>query len=137
MTAALSIRRATPADVDAIRDLVLRAYAKWVPITPRKPRPMTTDYALAIADYRYDLLFCGEQLAGVIGTSVKEGELRIVNVAIAPDHQGKGLGTHLMRYAEELARKAGASSMRLLTNKLMRENVALYEKLGFRIETET
>lgn len=61
----------------------------------------------------------------------------IVNVAIAPDRQGYGLGTRLMRHAETLAAEAGLTGTRLYTNKLMAENIALYERLGYRFEKET
>ena len=64
-------------------------------------------------------------------------ELLIVNVAIEPGHQGHGLGTRLMRHAETLAAEAGLRATRLYTNKLMAENIALYERLGYRFEKET
>lgn len=137
MTFHLSIRRVGAEQVDQIRDLSARAYAKWVPITTRKPRPMTADYNVSVQTNHFDFLFEGERLVGLIETVQQDCELMIVNVAIEPDCQGKGYGTRLMRYAEQLAQDADLSGTRLYTNKLMAENIALYERLGYSFEKET
>lgn len=131
------IERAGPDEVDAIRNLVARAYARWVGVTPRKPKPMTADYDAAIGMHRFDLLYRSGELAGLIETVIENGELMIVNVAIDPRHQGKGLGSSLMRHAEQLARASNLRGTRLYTNKLMTENIELYERLGYRFEKET
>lgn len=137
MASPLSIRRVGPEQVDQIRDLSLRAYAKWIPITPRKPRPMTADYSVSVLTNRFDFLFEEERLVGLIETVQQDSDLMIVNVAIEPDCQGKGYGTTLIRHAEQIAQVAGLSGTRLYTNKLMTENIALYERLGYRFEKET
>lgn len=61
----------------------------------------------------------------------------VVNVAVDPAYQGRGYGARLMRYAEGLASEAKLLGTRLYTNKLMEENIALYEALGYRFEKET
>ena len=137
MESPLSIRRVGPDQVDQIRDLSMKAYAKWVPITPRKPRPMTADYSVSILTNQFDFLFEGERLVGLIETVQRDSELMIVNVAVDPDYQGKGYGTTLMRHAEKLAKDSGFIGTRLYINKLMTENIALYERLGYRFEKET
>lgn len=47
------------------------------------------------------------------------------------------MGVQLIYHAEELAAKAGLRGTRLYTNKIMRENIALYEALGYIFEKET
>jgi len=131
------LERGTPDQAGAIRDLTLRAYAKWVPVTPRKPRPMTADYDLALREHRFDCLWDGVRLVGLIETVPEGDELLIVNVAVEPDCQGMGLGVRLMRHAEAIAREEGLRGTRLYTNKLMAENIALYEALGYGFEKET
>ena len=131
------IRRAGPDDVVPIRELTLRAYAKWLSVTPRKPRPMTADYAAAIRTNRFDLLYEGGNLIGLVESDREGDELMIVNVAVDPGHQGRGLGTLLMRHTEERAAALGLHATRLYTNKLMTENIALYERLGYEFEKET
>jgi hypothetical protein len=39
----VELRQATAADAGAIRDLTREAYAKWVPLIGREPKPMTAD----------------------------------------------------------------------------------------------
>lgn len=51
---AVLIRRGTPADVDAITDLTMRAYSKWLALIDYKPLPMLADYAVAIREHRFD-----------------------------------------------------------------------------------
>ena len=56
----LELRRAVAADAAAIRELTREAYAKWVPVIGREPKPMTADYAEALRKNRFDLLFLKE-----------------------------------------------------------------------------
>lgn len=137
MESAPPIHRAGADQAGHIRDLTLRAYAKWVPVTPRKPRPMTADYDIALREHRFDCLHEDGALVGLIETVRQQDELMIVNVAVDPACQGRGFGTRLMRHAEAMAKAAGLRATRLYTNKLMVENIALYERLGYRFEKET
>ena len=137
MSDTLRLERGTPDQAGAIRDMTLRAYAKWVPVIQRKPRPMTADYDLALREHRFDCLWDGDALIGLIETIEQDDELLIVNVAIDPAWQGRGLGVRLMRHAEDIARGAGLSGTRLYTNTLMAANIALYAALGYSVEKET
>jgi len=62
------LRRATPADATAVRDLTRAAYAKWVPVIGREPGPMNADYDLAIRDHMVDLLHLGSELTWISHT---------------------------------------------------------------------
>ena len=132
----ISLRRASEADAAEVAALVHEAYGKWVPVMGCQPTPMTVDYHHAIRTHRFDLLYAGEALAGLIET-VPDGDcLLIVNVAIRPAFQGRGLGRRLMALAEDIAAAAALPGLRLYTNALMGENIRLYEKLGYRRERE-
>jgi len=133
---AVSVRRATPKDADAIGALTREAYAKWVPLVGREPLPMTVDYAEAVKRHRFDLLFVGEALAALIETVPQGDELLIENVAVRPAFQRRGYGVRLLKLAETLAIEAGLKGARLYTNKLMAANVSLYRSLGYAIERE-
>jgi ribosomal protein S18 acetylase RimI-like enzyme len=137
MSQKLEIRQATNDQINDVRELTLKAYAKWVEVTPRKPRPMTADYNEAFEKHRFDCLYYKGIMVGLLETSIEDDELMVVNVAVDPAYQGLGYGVRLMRYAEGLARAAKLSGTRLYTNKLMRENIVLYERLGYRFEKET
>jgi GNAT superfamily N-acetyltransferase len=130
------LRRGERSDVDAIRRLVREAYAKWIPLIGREPKPMTADYHAAIEAHRFDLAHLDGALVGLIET-VDEGEVLLVeNVAIAPDFQGRGLGSRLLTHADGLARSLGRERLRLYTNKRFTENIRLYLRLGYAAESE-
>lgn len=130
--AAPSMRLASAVDVDAIRELVRAAYAKWVPVVGREPRPMTAAYEDSINRHRFDLLHADAKLIALIETAIREDHLWIENVAVLPEHQGRGYGRRLLAHAEELAADAGLSEIRLLTNAAFEANVHLYEAVGYR-----
>jgi GNAT superfamily N-acetyltransferase len=121
-----TLRRAEAADAATIRAFVRDAYAKWVPVVGREPRPMTADYDKAVRDHRIELLYLGDTLAALIETIDEPDSLLIENVAVAPAFQGRGLGRRLLAHAEALAGAAGHSRIRLFTNKLMEANQRLY-----------
>lgn len=136
MDDAVVLRRATAADVPAIRDLTRTAYAKWVPVIGREPRPMTADYAEAVRTHRIDLLYVGNQLAALIETIPEPDHLLIENVAVRPDFQGRGFGRRLLAHAEQVAASLGYDAVRLYTNKLFARNVRLYVRLGYRVDRD-
>ncbi len=130
------LRRAVKEDVPEIRALTFAAYAKWVGVTPRPPRPVTADYDGAFRDHRFDLLVEGGTLVAFIETVAEGAELLIVNVAVDLARQREGRGIRLMRHAEAVARAAGLQGTRLTTNKLMATNIVHYERLGYTEERE-
>jgi ribosomal protein S18 acetylase RimI-like enzyme len=60
--------------------------------------------------------------------------LLIYSVAVHPQHQKSGFGRQLLAWAEQEAQLAGYTKVRLYTNALMEENIALYTRLGY-VET--
>src|SRR5689334_17882624 len=132
----VELRRGTPADAESIRELTRAAYAKWVPLIGREPKPMGADYEAALRQHRFDLLYIQNLLAGLIETVDQHKQLLIGNVAVAPDFQGRGLGSMLMAHAEEIALYLGHDRIWLYTNQRFTENIAFYLKLGYRVERE-
>jgi GNAT superfamily N-acetyltransferase len=130
------IRRGTVSDVAAITTLTRSAYAKWVPLTGREPLPMRADYSAAIEDHRFDLLFIDADLAALVETVLRDGDLLIENVAVAPAFQKRGFGRLLIAHAERMAAQAGRAYVRLYTNSRFEENLRLYACRGARRSTE-
>jgi ribosomal protein S18 acetylase RimI-like enzyme len=130
------IRRGAVADVAAITALTRSAYAKWVPLTGREPLPMRADYSAAIKDHRFDLLFVDSDLAALIETVLRDSDLLIENVAVAPNFQKRGFGRTLIAHAEQVAAQAGRAYVRLYTNSRFEENLRLYTSLGYAVERE-
>ena len=131
-----TVRRATIADAVAVRELTRAAYAKWVPILGREPRPMTADYSAALRDHLVDLLHVGGEAVALIEMAPTADHLLIVNVAVVPAQQGRGHGRALLAHAEEVARSLNLSEVRLYTNALFAENLQLYSRLGYRVDRE-
>lgn len=130
------LRRAGPADAAAIAAVTHQAYAKWIPVIGRKPLPMSVDYARAVLDHRFDLAEAGGTLAALIETTPEADALLIVNVAVRPAFQGRGLGVRLLSLAEALAAEAGLAATRLYTHQKFEANVRLYASLGYAVERE-
>ena len=131
MDETLTFRRATAADAAAARALTREAYAKWVPVIGREPKPMTADFDAAIRDHRIDLLCAGERVVALIETIAEPEALLIENVAVSPACQNRGLGRRLMAHAEGLAAAMGYGEIRLYANARFVENVTFYQRLGY------
>ena len=136
MESRVELRQAMATDAAAIRELTREAYAKWVPLIGREPKPMTADYEKAVAQHRFDLLYVDGTLAALIETIREAGHLLVENVAVSPSFQGRGLGRRLMAHAETLVRELGFDTIRLYTNQRFAENIAFYRRLGYRIDRE-
>ncbi|MEM1200146.1 MAG: GNAT family N-acetyltransferase, partial [Pseudomonadota bacterium] len=76
------------------------------------------------------------ELCALVQMVVEPDCLLIENLAVSPEHQGKRLGSTLVRHAESQARALGLSTVRLYTNRAFGSNVEFYERHGFRIERE-
>jgi ribosomal protein S18 acetylase RimI-like enzyme len=132
--AVTQLRCAGAQDAAAIRELVRAAYAKWVPLIGREPMPMSADYERAVREHQIDLLCTGDEIVGLLETTLRPDHLWIENVAVRPDCQGKGFGRQLLGHAERRAAAAGRLEIRLHTNAAFAANVALYERLGYSVE---
>jgi GNAT superfamily N-acetyltransferase len=122
-------RRATPADVPALRALVEAAYAKYVPRIGMRPLPMEDDYEARVANGQAWVL--GDPVEALVVLEDGDGHLLVDNVAVRPDLQGRGLGRALLEFPEQVARERGYGKLRLYTNERMTENRALYAHLGW------
>lgn len=130
------MRRATPADAASIRELTRAAYAKWVSVIGREPKPMTADYDAAVRDHLVDLLHVDGSLVALIEMAPGADHLLVVNVAVAPACQGQGFGRALLAHAEAVATSLGFGDVRLYTNGRFAENLRLYGRLGYRVDRE-
>ena len=136
MTGRLELRRAGPADATAVRDLTREAYAKWVPLIGREPKPMVADYEQAVRCHIIDLVYVDSVLAGLIEIIPQADHMLIENLAVSPAFQGRGLGQHLLAHAEAVTRSLGHDVIRLYTNQRFEDNVAFYLKRGYRLDRE-
>lgn len=60
--------------------------------------------------------------------------VEIKNVAVLPEHRGRGVGSSLIRFAIEWAQKNGSRSIVIGTGNSSLTQLSLYQKLGFRMD---
>jgi predicted kinase/GNAT superfamily N-acetyltransferase len=126
-------RPATAADAAMIRDITRAAYARWVPVIGREPRPMVADYAEALHKHRIDLWQNAGTVCALIEYRLEPDHLWIENIAVLPEAQGQGIGRRLLAHAEAECRAAGLREIRLLTNAAFEANLRLYEACGYQM----
>lgn len=130
------VRRAGANDAGSVRELTRTAYARWVAVIGREPRPMIADDDAAVRDHLVDLLLADGKLVGLIEMRSEDGHLSIVNVAVAPLFQGNGFGSLLLAHAEEVARSLGHRETRLYVNGKFVDSLRLYGRVGYRVDRE-
>jgi N-acetylglutamate synthase-like GNAT family acetyltransferase len=128
---ATNLRRATLADATTIRDLTRLAYAKWVPLIGREPKPMTANYDKAVIDHMIDLYEINGEAVALVEVVPQAQHLLIENIAVRPDHQGKRIGDLLLNHAETIARTHHLAELRLYTNAAFVSNITFYARRGF------
>jgi uncharacterized protein len=72
-------------------------------MTPPPARPVITD---APSRDRYEAHLDGE-LAGVLEYGVKRGRIALIHTEVLPVHEGRGVGSALVRFALDDARRRG------------------------------
>jgi ribosomal protein S18 acetylase RimI-like enzyme len=132
--ATAGVRAAVPDDAARLREIARAAYAKYVPRIGREPMPMGANYAAEIAAGRVAVVDVDGVVAGYLVAWAEPDVYYIDNIAVDPARQGLGLGRKLIDGAVAAARRHGLGAIRLYTNAAMRENLALYARIGF-IET--
>jgi GNAT superfamily N-acetyltransferase len=122
-------RLADETDLPALREIVSAAYSPYMARMDRAPAPLVADMRPRIQAGHVWIL--GQPVKGLICLSPADDALLIENVAVHPNAQGTGLGRILMRFAEEMAQRQGRNRLRLYTNEIMTENLAIYGHLGY------
>ncbi|WP_165357486.1 GNAT family N-acetyltransferase [Sphingosinicella sp. CPCC 101087] len=125
------IRPAIASDVPSIQALIRDAYGHYVERLGRAPAPMRADYEELVGRGDAWVLAIGDDVGGLIVLRTEADHLLVSNVAVAKAHQGRGFGRGLLDHAERRARQQGIDDLRLYTNALMHENLAIYAKLGW------
>ena len=97
------MRRAIAADAAIVRDQTRAAYAKWIPLIGREPKPMTANYERAVVEHIIDLYEEDDVPVALVEVIPQATCLLIENIAVQPSQQGKGLGDLLLKHAEMIA----------------------------------
>jgi len=82
-------------------------------------------------------VYVGAQADAIIAVyvllSTRPETIELVNVAVAPQWQGQGLGKRMVQHAIETAKRMGCSTIEVGTGNSGVGQLALYQKCGFRI----
>lgn len=131
-----SIRSARFNDAPPLTACIRAAYARYDGLIAGLP-----DVAGGIAeDIADNLVFVAVENGTVIGglVLVEDGkQMVLANVAVDPDHGGKGLGRALILRAHQEAAKRNIRNLVLSTHADMPENVAMYQHLGWQTTGRT
>ena len=137
------IRRATRDDVARIIALI-RAGSLDGGVSDSEALPLEPVYHDAFAEIDANpqqLLLVAEEDGAVVGTLLltcirqihhhggRTGEIESVHVAA--DRRGQGIGTQLVRFAVDEARRRGCFRLQLTSNNARLDAHRLYERLGF------
>ena len=128
------IRPAKGDEADAVRDVVLAAYQRYVAVIGTAPGPMLDDYAARVAAGQVWVLPDTDGTAGVLVLEDGPDCFLLDNIAVRPDRQGLGFGRQLLDFAEAEAVRCGWNAVTLYTNALMVQNIAIYAGRGY-VET--
>lgn len=92
-------------------------------------------YEIAFSEADHKIVLCEDRPVGRILVFRSAREIRLVDIALLPDHRGSGIGATLVRSLCDEAQAAGKP----VTLHVARTNRArrLYERLGFSIVDET
>lgn len=135
MDASFNIRPATPADSGTLLPLQKSAYLSEAEryLDWSLPVLFETTAAFLSALQTHTILVCvqGDELVGAIRANMDEGVCRIGRLFTAPDFQGRGIGSALLRAIEEGF--GTANRFVLFTGSASHGNIKLYRKHGYEI----
>ena len=100
------------------------------PFLPPLTQPLD-DVADEIRAGRRLVALLGPRVVGSIRGVERDGVLHVGRLAVAPDQQGRGIGTRLLAAVEDLAGPQ-VTTCALFTGAESEDNVRLYEALGYR-----
>ena len=125
------IRKAVRSDADGMLACVESAYRQYIPVIGKKPGPMLDDYAKVVLQHQAFVIEIDNVIAGVLVLIQNDNGVLLDNVAVHTDFQGRGIGSKLVKFAEDEAQRQGYGSLQLYTHELMTENYHAYLKLGY------
>jgi len=125
------LRRAEPSDAPGLASCLEAAYARDKKRIADLP-PMSEDCEGEIVKNQVWLAVLGDQIAGALVLAPGDGFMKLANVAVRPEHGGKGIGRALIALSESEAAEQGFRELRLNTHVAMPENVRFYSRLGWK-----
>ena len=139
MSSPITVRDATPADVDALVAMLVEVAGegRWIgteaPVdTARRCRRMAAE--VEAADVVVLVAEAEGKPVGQLGLELARYGVADLGMLVAAGWRGRGVGTALMAEAVERARAAGAHKIALQVWPHNTAAIALYERFGFQRE---
>ena len=127
----VTLQPAQVADLAFITSCAESTYSIYVERIGKKPAPMVANFAAALEAGQLEILLAENSTIGFLVSFPIDNKLFIENIAIHPDHQGRGYAGEIFSLLEARARSSDMSAIELYTNEKMTENLTLYPRLGF------
>lgn len=145
MASSIVLRTAVAADADFLLSVYASTRAEELASTDWTPeqkdqfcrmqfQAQDAHYRLNYPGARFDVIMDGDTPVGRLYVDRWAAEIRIMDIALLPEHRGRGFGTHWLRQLQAEAAAAGKT----LSIHVERFNPALrlYERLGFRLKED-
>ncbi len=139
----LEIRAATPADADAVANYHDRCFAKSYASQLRSGELVAPDLA-STREQLHDWFLPGSEFAtrvAVVGgppiAHFTVSGNQLVHLFVEPEHQGMGLGRHLLAEGEALIAAGGHTEFELHTRVDNFAAIAFYEAAGWTVTDRT
>lgn len=120
----VTIHPMTPADLDEVMAIERLSYLT----------PWSRDAFASELLQRYTVYLvarAGQRVVGYAGMHVIWEQAHVTNIAVHPEHRGRGFGERLLRELMRVARRRGVRQMTLEVRASNAPAQGLYRKLGF------
>ena len=110
---------------------------RWVTAVEQVVFPEPWSHAVFVSELSqrrgraYRVARLGKEMVGYVGLMFVEEEAHVTTVAVAPEHQGRGIGTQIMLGALRIAQEHGARHASLEVAVGNERAQALYRRFGF------
>lgn len=128
---ALPIRVATVADAARITAVINAAFRIAESLFIDSDRITEAEVAESLAKGAFLIAENGEKLYGCVYVEMRDTRSYLGLLSVDPESQQGGLGSHLMREAEQYCRERGSQFMDIFIVNLREELPRFYEKRGY------
>ena len=131
----VTVRKAGIADRAAVVKVLQRAFADYDGQLQPPPGALTETEASVRAHLgkgSVALAFIAEEPVGAMFIETKGDALFLSRVSVVPEKRGSGITAKMVGLAEAEARRQGIGALTLRVRELLGQNIALFERLGFR-----
>ena len=133
------LRAAHPADAPAIADAIRAAFEPYrgrLTPTPSALSETAGSIGARLGAGQGFVAEAAERIVGCVLTQFSSPtDLYVGRLAVVPDRQRLGVARQLMQRAEGFARAQGCTAMSLGVRIALKENIAFFERLGFRFHS--